>query len=153
MAAIDETPAGKLALAQLHQILGYQLAQAAITTTGVFAQEVGQAFDIRPVEYTLLTLIAENPLVSSAKLAKALAVTKPNITVWVDKLEARKLVQRRPSTSDKRATELRVTPSGAKLAAQATIRLLAAEQAQLNRLSAAERAMLIELLHKVSISR
>ena len=152
-ALVTHTPVGKLAASDLHKLFGYQLAQATITTTKVFLKEVGVPLDLRPVEFTLLTLIAENPGVSSAQLAKALAVTKPNITMWVDKLEARKLVQRSPSKTDKRSTDLRATTTGAKLAIQATDNLVRGEREAIQYLSAAERGMLIELLHKVARSR
>lgn len=151
--AADKTPAGQLTEARLHDLIGYQLAQAAIATTAVYNREVFGPDGLRPVEYTLLTLIAENPEVSSARLAKALVVTKPNITMWVDRLEARKLLQRRPSPSDKRAVLLKLTAAGSRMASSATRRLLKGERDAMAVLSAAERALLIELLHKVARSR
>jgi DNA-binding MarR family transcriptional regulator len=150
---IPKTPAGKLSEASLHGLVGYQLAQAAITTTAVFEQRAHEAHDVRPVEFTLLCLIAENPDVSSARLAKALAVTKPNITMWVDRLEARGLVARRPSDTDKRSIELKVTRVGGKLVKTVRQGLLDGETLALRSLSAAEKAMLLELLHRVASSR
>jgi DNA-binding MarR family transcriptional regulator len=150
---IPKTPAGKLDEARLHGLIGYQLAQAAITTTAVFDGLASTADQVRPVEFTLLCLIAENPSVSSARLAKALAVTKPNITMWVDRLEARGLVARRPSQTDKRSTELKVTSAGQKMAKRVRLGLLEGEAMALRALSAAEKAMLIELLHRVASSR
>ncbi len=147
---IPKTPAGKLSEASLHGLVGYQLAQAAITTTAVFEQLAREAHSVRPVEFTLLCLIAENPHVSSARLAKALAVTKPNITMWVDRLEARGLVARRPSATDKRLIELKVTRAGSKLAKTVRQALLDGETQALRTLSAAEKAILIELLHRVA---
>ena len=57
----DQTPLARLSEAGMHHIVGYQLAQAAITTTQVFAEQVGAPFDLRPVEFTMLSLIHENP--------------------------------------------------------------------------------------------
>jgi DNA-binding MarR family transcriptional regulator len=150
---IPKTPAGKLSEASLHGLVGYQLAQAAITTTAVFEHRAREEHDVRPVEFTLLCLIAENPHVSSARLAKALAVTKPNITMWVDRLEARGLVARRPSDTDKRLIELKVTRVGSELAKTVRQGLLEEETLALRNLSAAEKSMLIELLHRVASSR
>jgi DNA-binding MarR family transcriptional regulator len=146
------TRAEQLATGGLDQVVGYQLAQAAVTMMQVFQREVGQPQDLRTVEYTVLQLIAENPGTSPVRLAKALAVTKPNITMWVDRLVSRDLVLRRPSDSDKRAQELRTTAKGRALAARATALLHAAEQAALANLSAGERAILAELLHKVALA-
>lgn len=149
----DSTPAGRLTEARLHQVLGYQLAQASIATTRVFMDQVGKPFDLRPVEYTLLTLISENPGGTASHLAKALAVTAPNITVWVDRLEKRGFVQRLPNTADKRSQRLQATASGAQLAAQMTQHLLEGERQGFDNLSDAERLLLIELLHKVACRR
>ncbi len=137
----------------MHELLGYQLAQAAISATAVFDQQVGRPDELRKVEFTLLTLIAENPNVSSARLAKALSVTKPNITMWMDRLTNSKLVERSPSLTDKRSVELKVTSAGSRLVKKATEKLIEGEKAMMHALSAAERAMLIELLHKVARSR
>ncbi len=144
---------GDLAEDGLHHILGYQLAQAAVTTTQVFNSQVGQSFELRPVEFTILTLVDENPGVSAKQLALSLAVTPPNITVWVDRLERRALVQRERSTTDRRAQHIRTTPQGAALAREAVQRIVAAERVALAGLSTAERAMLVELLHKVACAR
>jgi DNA-binding MarR family transcriptional regulator len=147
------TPAGQLAEAGLQQLVGYQLAQAAITTDAVFSAQVGTALGLRRVEYTILLLIRENPACSSARLARALGVTAPNITMWIDKLVQRGWVQRATSTTDRRANHLRLTPEGAALATDATGRLLAGEAQALAALSSGERAILLELLHKVAALR
>ena len=102
----DTTPAGRLSEASLHLLLGYQLAQASIVTDAVFAEQVGAPFELRPVEYTVLALVHENPDVSATRLAKALAVTAPNIAAWIDRLEKRGLVQRIPHATDRRAQHL-----------------------------------------------
>src|SRR2546427_11942692 len=149
----DATPAGHLVEAQLHRVLGYQLAQAAIATTAVYTQAVGEPFGLRPVEFTILSLIDQTPGGSPAQLAKALAVTAPNITMWVDRLEAQGWVVRRRSETDKRALHLGLTARGAALVAKATERVLAGEQKAFASLSEGERIMLVELLHKAACSR
>lgn len=149
----EQTPFGHLAEARLHHVVGYQLAQATITTTRVFAETIGEVFDLRPVEFTVLTLVHENPGVAAKQLAQALAVTPPNITMWIDKLEKRGLIERERSATDGRAQHIRATPEGAALARQALEQVAAGEQAALESLSIAERAMLIELLNKVARCR
>ena len=150
----DTTPAGRLDEARLHDVLGYQMAQAGIVTGAVFKAQVGQPFGLRPVEYTVLTLIVENPGGSLVRLARALAVTAPNITMWIDRLEARGLVRREQSTRDRRSQVLHATDEGIALARAATQRILDAEREALAaHLSAGERAILLELLHKVACAR
>jgi len=148
----EQTPAGHLAEARLQMVLGYQLAQAAIVTNALFAEHAGAPFALRPVEYTVLTLIAENPGGSLTRLARALAVTAPHITVMVDRLEGRGLVAREQSAEDRRTQVLHTTAKGAELVRKTTERIVAAERASLP-LTAGEHAMLLELLHKVACAR
>jgi len=146
------TPAGRLDEAQLHHVLGYQLAQARIVTDALFADHIGVPFGLRPVEFTVLTLIAENPGGSLARIARALAVTPPNVTAVVDRLEAKGWIERAQSSKDRRSQVLHTTPRGAALVRDTTQRILLAERQALG-LSPAEQAMLVELLHKVACAR
>lgn len=152
-APADHTPRARVAEAALHGVLGYQLAQAAIVTSQVFEAEVGGAQALRPVEYTVLALVQANPGVTARQLARALAVTPPNVAAWLERLQGRGLLRRQRSQADARMQHITCTERGAALARQATQRLLAAEAQALNTLSAAERAMLVELLHKVALAR
>lgn len=150
----DQTPAARLAEGPLHGVLGYQLAQATIVARHVFAQRVGTPLGLKPVEYTVLALVHANPGVSARQISRGLALTPPNITLWLDRLEARGLVERRRSTSDARMQHLHATVAGAALAADCTARLLEGEvEALAGALSGAERAMLIELVHKAALAR
>jgi DNA-binding MarR family transcriptional regulator len=148
----EQTPAGHLEEARLRSVVGYQLAQASIVTDGIFAMHVGGPFEVRPIEYTILTLIAENPGGSLARIARALAVTAPNITVMVDRLVARGLVARKQSIEDRRAQVLHTTSEGAELVRSSTEKIIAAERSLLH-LTPGERSLLLELLHKVACAR
>jgi DNA-binding MarR family transcriptional regulator len=151
-ARTDMTPAGQLEEADLRQVLGYQLAQASLVTSAIFHEQVGQPFQLRPVDYTVLTLIADNPGGSLARLARALSVTAPNITAIVDRLEGKGLVARGASQQDRRAQVLHLTEEGAGLVRQATARIVRAESESLP-LTPGELAILTELLHKVAAAR
>jgi DNA-binding MarR family transcriptional regulator len=147
------TPAGQLAEAKLHCVLGYQVAQASVSTLRVFEQLVGRPLELRPIECTMLMLICDNPGVAPCRLAEALAVTAPNITTWIDKLEHRGLVRRGKSETDGRAQQLRATAKGQQLATKATTRLLEGEREAFAGLTLGESQILIELLHKVAAFR
>ena len=149
----DRTPLARLAEGALHAVVGYQLAQATIVTMQVFDTEVGSAGKLRPVEYTMLALVHANPDVTARQLARGLAVTPPNIAVWLDRLESRGLVTRSRSAADARLQHIRATAAGAALARRSTQRLIDGEAAALAVLSSAELAMLVEMLHKVAMTR
>ena len=148
------TPAGRLEEARLQMVMGYQLAQASLVTDTIFRREVGEGLKLSPVEYTVLTLIAENPAGTPARLARALAVTPPHISAIVERLVGRGLVQRAASDQDRRAQVLTVTARGADLVRKATNRIVQAERAALElMLTHGEQAILAELLHKVACAR
>ena len=149
----DEPPRVRLAEASLHDITGYQLAQAAIVTDAVFEEQVGGPLGLRRVEYTVLALVCENPGGTPARLARALAVTAGNITMWVDRLADKGWVRRETSTTDRRAQHLFATAAGQRMASDATARIVAAEVVRLHMLTQAERAILNELLHKLAQCR
>lgn len=149
----NATPVGDLEEARLHDVIGYQVAQASIATLGVFHRAAGEALDLRPAEYTVLVLIKENPGGTAARIARALAVTAPNITMWLDKLERRGLVVRQASETDRRTQHLHVTDKGRRIADEATQRLIEAERQTFAHLTVGERAILVELLHKLALKR
>lgn len=151
--APDETPAGHLSEAGLQGILGYQIAQARLSTAEVFRQRVGVPFELRAVEFTILALVDRNPGVSARQLARALAVTPPNLTTWLERLESRGLVARERSAADRRTQHVRTTAEGARVARAAALSVIEGERAAYAHLSAAERALLLELLHKVAARR
>lgn len=152
-ATADTTPAGRLHEGDLFGLLGYQLAQAAVTTSRVFQQRVGVPHELRPVEFTILMLVHANPHLSAVQLAQALAVTAPNIKMWLDRMEGSGLVQRERSTRDRRAQHITVTERGASVARQSIDLLRQGEDEALADLSAGERLLLIELLHRVARGR
>lgn len=150
---VPRTAGGRLEEGPLHRILGYQLAQAAVVTRAVFEAQVAQAFGLRPVEYTVLALVHQNPGLTGGKLAAALAVTPSNITMWIDRLDQRGLVTRGANSADRRSLHIHATPAGAELVRQATERLFEGEHQRLSALTPGERMLLVELLHKVAHSR
>jgi DNA-binding MarR family transcriptional regulator len=151
---LDEfTPRAHLDEGAIHDLLGYQLAQAAITTSASFERQVGQPFGLRPVEFTLLQLIMENIDVSPTRLAQALAMKTSGITAWIDRLVLRNLVMRERSVTDGRAQHLRVTAEGKTLVTEAVHKLLQADRNLLHHLSPGEQQILIELLRKVARAR
>ncbi|NJS35363.1 MAG: winged helix-turn-helix transcriptional regulator [Brachymonas sp.] len=136
----------------LSQVLGYQLTQANLESLANFEQAVGQPFELRPVEYTLLQLLREGLCTTPSQLAKELRITPPSMSVWLDKLTARGLLSRSKSTVDGRAQQLALTAKGQKLITQAHEKLLLSEQRMQSHLSAGERTLLLEILQKISQS-
>jgi DNA-binding MarR family transcriptional regulator len=134
----------------LAHLLGYQLARADIPARQVFARHIGEPMGLRPVEFTLLVLVSANPGVTAKRLAQALAVAAPNITIVLDRLCERGWVERVRSEADRRAQHIHLTLAGQKLVRRALAVSRTMEQELVRHLTDGERAMLLELLQKVA---
>jgi DNA-binding MarR family transcriptional regulator len=134
--------------AVLH-ILGYRLAQASILMRSVFNQHIGDPLNLRTVEFTVLMLLLTNDDVTATQISRTLAMSAPNLTQLLDRLVERGLVARERSPHDRRAQHIRLTRAGRALAKKAHEISLEMERQALQHLSDAERAMLLELLHRV----
>ena len=149
----DRTPSAALDEAALLGIVGYQLAQATVVTDRVFDEWVGGPQSLRRLEFTLLTLLHGNAGATSRQLSRALAVTPPHIAAAVERLAQRGLLQRQRGAQDARLQHLTLTRAGRTAVDTAIAALRRGETEALAALSAAERAMLAELLHKAARSR
>ncbi len=142
--------AAALSLGPLTDVLGYHIAQASVTTFDLFERHVGQPFGLRKVEYSLLMLVLANGPLSPKKLAQALALSAPNLTLLLDRLQERGLLRRERSQLDRRSQNVVLTDEGQRTAQASAAAALPMEQGLSDRLSRAEHAMLIELLRKVA---
>ena len=148
MPAAAKAPA-KIALGDLHNQLGFHLAQASVITNAAFEACVGRPMSLRKVEYSLLMLLHANASLSPKQLSKALALTSPNLTMLLDRLQERSWIRRERNPEDGRSQHVKLTAEGERLMKQAA---LSAHRMQVHwqkNLSAAESAMLLELLAKV----
>lgn len=134
----------------LLHLFGYRLTLAELAARRVFQRQVGMPMALRPVEFSILLLLLTHGSATPKQLARTLRLPPSNITVLIDRLVLRALVERARSAIDGRATELRLSSEGRALARRAQRRALTMEDSLLAPLSAAERAMLAELLAKLT---
>jgi DNA-binding MarR family transcriptional regulator len=111
---------------------------------------VGKRFDLNKVEFSLLMIVQANPGIVPKRLARALAVTAPKLSLLVDRMQERGLVQRERNVADGRSQHLLLTDKGRRVAREAAAATEPMESELLQRLSRAEHAMLIELLSKLT---
>lgn len=147
----DSPKAGADALDQsrLTHLVGYAASRAAIAMRRVFARNF-EPLDLKVVEFSILMLVASNPQVNQKQLGEALDISAPNMAVTLDRLVERGWVERVRSTKDRRAMQIHLTARGVELVERAEKIASTMENPALRALSAAERALLIELLMKVA---
>jgi len=144
---------GHLDHTKLINLLGYQLAQATIPTNNIFRAQVETLFELNKLEFTILTLVSSNEAVTPKRLSSAMNVPGPNLTLILDRLEKRELLNRIRSEVDRRVQHVQLTRKGAALVKKLDAVTVKMEDALLAHLSTAERAMLFELLRKVAAHR
>ncbi len=146
------TLADTLDQSRLTHLVGYAASRAAITMKRVFARNF-EPLDLKVIEFSILMLVAANPHVNQKQLGEALDISAPNMAVTLDRLVERGWVERVRSTKDRRAMHIHLTPSGQLLCERAEKIAATMEAPALRALSAAERALLIELLMKVATGK
>ena len=134
--------------ASLESLLGYNARRAALAVIEVFLERMAP-YQLKPVDFSVLSLVQHNPGITSRQLCHALGILPPNLVGMVNAMEKRGLVERRPHPRDGRAMGLHLTPSGQKLMRDAERTAAALEADVATRLSAAELRTLIALLKKV----
>ncbi|MEZ5738872.1 MAG: MarR family transcriptional regulator [Burkholderiaceae bacterium] len=153
MAALaDEVPARTDATvpgASLRHLVGYAALQVQLQLRDVFLARIGVPFELRPVEFALLGLLADRAPMTQKQLAVALRLKAPNLTVIVERLLARGLLARRRNARDGRSLLVSLTATGRRLQARAHAESLTMEDQALAGLSPSERAQLLDLLWRV----
>ena len=141
--------ATKLDASRLTELVGYAASRAAIELKKTFARHMAP-LDIKVAEFSILMLLAANPRANQRQLGQALDISAPNMAVTLDRMVERGWVERVRSTEDRRAQQIHVTAAGRALVQRAEKISTTMEGAALRRLSSAERALLVELLLKIS---
>lgn len=148
----EAPPRERLDTSVLASLVGYAAALVTYRLRKTFTRHM-EPLGLKVVEFSILTLVARNPDVNQKQLGAELLISAPNMAVTLDRMVERGWVERVRSTTDRRAQHIHLTPAGAQLAQRAGRIAATMEAPELNVLSAAEQALLIELLNKVATGR
>jgi DNA-binding MarR family transcriptional regulator len=132
----------------LETLVGYNARRAALAVISVFLQRMAP-FDLRVVDFSVLTLIAHNPGITSRQLCQALDILPPNLVGMVKQLEKRGLLEKRNHPTDRRAQGLYLTEAGTALQAETQAVVASLESESITHLTEEERTNLLQLLRKV----
>jgi DNA-binding MarR family transcriptional regulator len=138
----------KVDTSYLESLLGYNARRAALAVIEVFLERMA-VYDLRPVDFSVLSLITHNPGITSRQLCTTLGILPPNLVGMINALEKRELIVRRPHPRDGRAMGLHLTQTGQKLMRDAERTASGLETEVAGRLSPAEAKTLIRLLKKI----
>jgi DNA-binding MarR family transcriptional regulator len=132
----------------LETLLGYNASRAAHTLVSHFIRGVG-SFELRTVDFSVLSVIGHWPGVTSRQLCQQLNVLPPNMVVLLRELDKRGLIERQPHPTDRRAVGLLLSVSGKALMKKAEKAASEADLKGTSHLTAAERKTLARLLQKI----
>lgn len=98
----------------IYDLPGHLIRRLQQIAVSVFTAEMGKAgFDLSPVQFGALCVLNEHPGIDQATLAGLIAHDRVTIGGVISRLEARGLIERTVSASDRRARVLRLTERGA----------------------------------------
>jgi len=132
----------------LETLLGYNARRAALTLVASFMKNM-EPYDLRPVDFSVLSVIGHCPGVTSRQLCQQLSVLPPNMVVLLRQLMQKGWVRKIPHPTDGRAVGLFLTPAGQRLMTQAEAMALQSDREASSMLSETERKTLIRLLQKI----
>lgn len=132
----------------LETLMGYNARRASLAIVEHFMRRMA-VYELRIVDFSVLSLIAHNPGITSRQLCSTLGVQPPNLVAIIGALEKRQLVERQPHPSDRRATGLHLSADGTLLLQQAEVTAAELEEEATARLTATERKTLMRLLQKI----
>ncbi|MET0707222.1 MAG: MarR family transcriptional regulator [Tardiphaga sp.] len=112
-------------------------------------QEACGAFEVTPLQYSLLSALAERETADQTTLAADIALDRTTTTGALKRLEARRLVERPVSDDDRRARICRLTPAGAELLGEIETAARDAHRATLGSLSKAEQAAFVAMMQRI----
>ncbi|MDT7514120.1 MarR family winged helix-turn-helix transcriptional regulator [Rhodoferax mekongensis] len=148
VAVPEAAPVEPVDTSYLRTLVGYNARRASLAIIESFMVRMAP-YDLKVVDFSVLSLVAHNPGITSRQLCAALSVLPPNLVGLIATLERRGLIERLPHPSDGRAMGVHLTPQGVELMAQAEQTAFDLEMDATSRLTDAERKTLIRLLQKV----
>jgi DNA-binding MarR family transcriptional regulator len=133
---------------ELDGLLGYRLRRAQGAMHRDFMAAVA-SLDLTQKQAATLWLINGNPGVAQVAVAAALGMDRATTMAIVDRLEARRLVIRQRSSTDRRRQELYLTPAGQSALRKAKARIAKHEERFKSLFTAGELESLLTALQRL----
>ncbi len=141
----EVAPARAVEMSPLNRTVGFLLKRAQIAISRDI-HEIFAEFDVTAVQFSVLTVTANNPGIAQHELATALQVERPRMVPVLDKLVSRGLVVRRQDERDGRSRRIHLTEAGEELLAELHRRFALLEQRMVEVLGEEERDRLLTSL-------
>lgn len=137
-----------LNVGRLGDLLGFHLRMAHVAIYRDFAETMAE-LALTQKQLAVMELIAANPGTSQIDLAHTLGTDRATMMALVNRLAARDLIERRPSSADRRRQELHLTKEGRAVLTRARKLIEMHEQRFIARFSLAEMDALLAALKRI----
>ena len=127
---------------------GYLFRRMQQIAVAIFMEECRE-FDLTPVQYAALVAIQTHPGIDATRLSAVIAFDRSTLGNVIERLEAKRFVERRPAREDKRVKLLHLTRSGATLLRNIMPSVDRAQARMLQPLKPADRKVLMALLSQL----
>jgi DNA-binding MarR family transcriptional regulator len=132
----------------LETLIGYNARRAALAVIGQFLERMA-AYDLKPVDFSVMSVVVHNPGVTSRQLCAALNILPPKLVGLVQSLVSRGLLERLPHPHDGRAMGLHPTQKGLELMEKAEATASELEMKIGSKLTPNQVQTLVTLLQKI----
>ena len=132
----------------LETLIGYNARRAALAVIAQFLERMA-IYDLKPVDFSVMSVVVHNPGVTSRQLCAALNILPPNLVGLVQSLESRGLLERLPHPHDGRAMGLHPTDKGLELMEKAEATASELEMNIGSKLTPTQVQNLVTLLQKI----
>jgi DNA-binding MarR family transcriptional regulator len=124
---------------------GYLFRRMQQIAVALFIEEC-RAFELTPVQYAALVAIHTHPGIDATRLSAVIAFDRSTLGSVIERLQAKKLIDRKPSGEDKRVKLLYLSRAGAAILRDIMPSVEKAQARMLQPLKPADRKALIALL-------
>src|SRR5439155_25316903 len=124
---------------------GYLFRRMQQIAVALFVEEC-RALDLTPVQYAALVSIHTHPGIDATRLSAVIAFDRSTLGSVIERLESKKLIDRKPSGEDKRVKLLYLTKAGTAILRDIMPSVEKAQARMLQPLKPAQRKVLLSLL-------
>jgi len=124
---------------------GYLFRRMQQIAVAIFVEEC-KAYDLTPVQYAALVAIRTHPGIDATRLSAVIAFDRSTLGNVIERLEAKQLIERKPSREDRRVKLLYLTRAGGALLRDIMPSVDRAQARMLQPLKPADRRTLMALL-------
>ncbi len=127
---------------------GYLVRRLHQIHAGLFAEECA-AFDITPVQYAILTVLADGGSLDQVTLSTAVGIDRASGADVIKRLQRRRLLTRVASDTDRRAKLVQITPEGRAVVGRMHSAMERAQDRLIRPLAPAEQTEFTRLMQKL----